>query len=49
MGTGETFQIPVPVILDQDTYQRYLKMRKTNKTHRIRHLKRDYLLLGLLY
>lgn len=45
----ETFRIPVPIVLDQETYKRYLQMRKTNKTDRIRHLKREYLLLGLLY
>lgn len=46
---GEAFEIPVPPILDPATYQTFLKVRKENKTHPVHHVKRDYLLSGLLY
>jgi site-specific DNA recombinase len=46
---GEEFQISVPPIIDQETYQRFLEMRKTNKTYPSHHLKREYLIGGMLY
>jgi site-specific DNA recombinase len=45
---GEAFEIPVPPILDQATYERFLKIRQENKTYPSRHVKRDYLIGGLL-
>jgi len=46
---GENFQIPVPPIIDTVTYERYLRMRKSKKTHPIRNLKYDYLIGGKLF
>ena len=46
---GEAFEIPVPSILDQATYERFLKIRQENKTHPAHNVKRDYLIGGLLY
>ena len=46
---GEAFEIPVPPIIDQTTYKRFLKIRQENKTYPARHAKRDYLIGGLLY
>ena len=46
---GEAFELPVPIILDQATYQDYLVLRKLNQTHQEHPVKREYLLKGLLY
>lgn len=46
---GEAFEIPVPPILDQATYERFLKVRQQNKTYPSHHVKRDYLVGGLLH
>ncbi|HMB23745.1 MAG TPA: hypothetical protein VKP08_12965, partial [Anaerolineales bacterium] len=46
---GEGFQIPVPPIIDTVTYERYLRIRKSKKTHPVRSLKYDYLLGGKLF
>lgn len=46
---GETFEIPIPPIIDMETYERCLKVRAENKTHSANNLKRDYLIGGLLY
>lgn len=46
---GESFEIPIPPIIDLETYERYLKTRRENKTHPANNQKRDYLLGGLLY
>ncbi len=46
---GENFQIPVQPIIDTVTYERYLRMRKSKKTHPIRNLKYDYLISGKLF
>jgi DNA invertase Pin-like site-specific DNA recombinase len=46
---GENFQIPVQPIIDEVTYERYLRVRKSKKTHPIRSLKYDYLIGGKLF
>jgi site-specific DNA recombinase len=46
---GEVFEIPVPPILSKATYQRFLEVRQGNKTHPSHNLKRDYLIMGLVY
>jgi hypothetical protein len=40
---GEDFQIPVQPIIDSVTYERYLRVRESKKTHPIRNIKCDYL------
>ena len=46
---GENFQIPVPPIIDTVTYERFLRIRKSKKTHPIRSLKYDYLIGGKIF
>lgn len=46
---GENFQIPVQPIIDTVTYDRYVRVRKSKKTHPIRSLKYDYLIGGKLF
>ena len=46
---GEAFEIPIPTIIDQITYQRFLEVRQSNNTHRARRVKHKYLLGGLLH
>jgi len=46
---GEAFEISVPPIIDQVTYQKFLEVRNANNTHRARRVKHKYLLGGLLY
>ncbi|MBI5295574.1 MAG: recombinase family protein [Chloroflexi bacterium] len=46
---GEAFQIPVEPIIDTVTYERYLSVRESKKTHPIRSIKYDYLIGGKLY
>jgi len=46
---GEVFEIPIPTILDMETYHRFLKVRKANKKNKARNVKHDYLIRGLLY
>lgn len=46
---GESFQIPVPPIIDTVTYERFLRMRESKKTHPIRRIKYDYLIGGKLF
>jgi len=46
---GENFQIPVQPITDTVTYERYLRVRKSKKTHPIRSIKYDYLIGGKLF
>lgn len=46
---GEAFSIPVDRIISEETYQKFLVVRAANKTHPARHVKRDYLIAGLMY
>mgnify|MGYP002475944514 CR=1 FL=1 len=46
---GEAFKIPIPQIITMDTYQKFIAMREANKKHPAHNLKRDYLIMGLLY
>ncbi|MCZ2289600.1 MAG: recombinase family protein [Anaerolineales bacterium] len=46
---GEAFQIPVKPILDPATYDRFLRLRESKKTHPVRNIKHDYLISGLLF
>lgn len=45
---GETFQIPVAPIIDMPTYELFLKVRASNKTHPTHQIEQDYLLTGHL-
>lgn len=46
---GEAFTIPANPIIDMATYESFLKVRDANITHPSGHIKRDYLIGGLLY
>lgn len=46
---GEGFEIPVQPIIDTATYERYLQVRKSKKTHPVRSLKYDYLIGGKIF
>lgn len=46
---GEPFELRVPVIIDQATYEQYLSLRKLNQTHQLHPVKRNYLLKGLVH
>jgi hypothetical protein len=46
---GESFQIPIQPIIDTVTYERYLRVRESKKTHLIRSIKYDYLIGGKLF
>jgi len=46
---GEAFEIPVPRILDIETYHKFLEVREANTTNKARSVKRDYLIRGLIY
>ena len=46
---GEAFEIPTPPIIDMDTYEKFLSMRRARKTYPAHHLKHDFLLGGLIY
>lgn len=46
---GESFHIPVQPIIDTVTYERYLRVRESKKTHPIRSIKYDYLIGGKLF
>jgi hypothetical protein len=46
---GEEFEIPVPPILDMETYQRFLEVREANKKHPANNVKHDYLIGGLVH
>jgi len=45
---GDIFEISVPAILDIDTYEKFLVIRKLNKKLPIHHQKTDYLCAGLV-
>ena len=46
---GEEFTISVDPILDMAMYEAFLRVRETNINYPARHLKREYLIGGLLY
>jgi site-specific DNA recombinase len=46
---GEAFTIPAEPLIDMATYERFMQVRETNIKHPTGHLKRDYLIGGLLY
>lgn len=46
---GEAFEIPVDPIISIKTYERFLDVRESNKSYPSRHVKRDYLVGGLIY
>jgi site-specific DNA recombinase len=46
---GEVFEIPAPPIIDQATYQRFLEVRRKNKTYPAHHKKYDYLAGGMIF
>lgn len=46
---GETFDIPVEPIIDMATYEKFLEVRQSNINHPARHIKKNYLIGGLLY
>ena len=45
----EAFQIPIEPIIDLSVYERTKNLRENNKRHRVRNIKFDYLIGGLLY
>jgi site-specific DNA recombinase len=45
---GESFAIPCPPIISLETWQKALDMRASNKSHRSRNVKEDYLCRGLV-
>jgi site-specific DNA recombinase len=45
---GEAFQLSVPSIIDKETYQSFLQMRRKNKTYPSHNLRREYLIGGML-
>jgi site-specific DNA recombinase len=47
--TGEAFEISIPQIISQTTYQQFLQVREANKNYPAHNVKHDYLLGGLLY
>ena len=46
---GESFEIPIPPIIDLSIYQSFLEVRESNKIHPSHNIKRDYLIGGMLY
>lgn len=46
---GEVFEISAPPIIDAETYQRYLEVRKKNVKHPLHNYRHDYLLSGLIH
>ncbi|GAB4416727.1 MAG: hypothetical protein Kow002_02740 [Anaerolineales bacterium] len=46
---GEAFQIPVEPIIDIPTYEKFIQLREKKNTHRVRNIKYEYLIGGLLY
>ena len=46
---GEKFRLPVPIILDQATYQKVLEVREANKNYPAHNMRRDYLMAGIMY
>ncbi len=45
---GEAFEIPIPILIDHATYQRYLEKREENKKYPSHNVNHDYLIGGLL-
>jgi DNA invertase Pin-like site-specific DNA recombinase len=46
---GEAFTIPVEPLITEAVYRRFEAVRAGNKSYPARHMKRDYLIAGLLY
>lgn len=46
---GEAYEISVPTIIDQGTYQHFLQVRRSNQTHPAHRMNREYLILGMLH
>lgn len=46
---GEKFEIPVEPIIDLVTYERFVQMRASKRTHPANHVSYDYLIGGVLY
>jgi site-specific DNA recombinase len=46
---GEVFEISIPPILDPQIYQRFLQVRKENKTYPAHNKKHNYLIGGMVY
>jgi len=46
---GERFEIPVEPIIDMVTYERFVQMRASKRTHPANHVEFDYLIGGVLY
>ena len=46
---GERFEIPVVPIIDMVTYERFVQMRTSKRTHPANHVEFDYLIGGVLY
>ncbi len=46
---GQTYKMPVPIIIEAATAKRVAERRERNKTHPAHHLKYDYLGLGVMY
>lgn len=46
---GETFEISIEPIITMETYHRYVEVRELNRSYPSRHVKRDYLVGGLIY
>jgi site-specific DNA recombinase len=45
---GEIFELPAPIIVDQKIWEKAQGIKEKNKRHPTRHLKRNYLLSGLV-
>ena len=46
---GERFEIPIEPIIDMVTYERFVQMRTSKRTHPANHVEFDYLIGGVLY
>ena len=46
---GEKFEIPVEPIIDMATYELFVQMRASKRTHPANHVEFDYLIGGVLY
>lgn len=46
---GKRFEIPVEPIIDLVTYERFVQMRASKRTHPANHVEFDYLIGGVLY
>ena len=46
---GERFEIPIEPVIDMVTYEHFIQMRTSKRTHPANHVEFDYLIGGVLY